>query len=40
MVTDVAPDYIHYIYISELGCYVALAEEWLDKEKVEFIHRT
>ena len=38
VVTDVSPEYINYIYISELGCYVTLAEEWLDKEKVEFIN--
>ena len=40
VVTDVSPEYINYIYISELCCYVTLAEEWLDKEKVEFIHGT
>ena len=40
VVTDVAPEYINYIYISELGCYVTLAEEWLEKEKMEFIHGT
>ena len=40
VVTDVSPEYINYIYISELNCYVTLAEEWLDKEKVEFIHGT
>ena len=40
VVTDVTPEYINYIYISELGCYVTLAEEWLDKEKMEFIHGT
>ena len=40
VVTDVAPEHINYIYISELGCYVTLAEEWLDKEKMEFIHGT
>ena len=40
VVTDVSPEYINYIYISELGCYVTLAEEWLDKEKMEFIHGT
>ena len=27
----------HYIFISFLGCFVLLAEEWLNKEKVEFI---
>lgn len=40
VVTDVSPEHINYIYISELGCYVTLAEEWLDKEKMEFIHGT
>ena len=28
----------HYIYINFLGCFVLLAEEWLNKEKVEFLH--
>ena len=27
----------HYIFISWLGCFVLLAEEWLNKEKVEFL---
>ena len=27
----------HYIFISFLCCFVLLAEEWLKKEKVEFI---
>ena len=27
----------HYIFISFFGCVVLLAEEWLNKEKVEFI---
>ena len=40
VVTDMCPDYINYIYVSELSCYVALAEEWLEKEKVEFINGT
>jgi len=40
VVTDVTPEYINYIYISELGCYVTLAEEWLIHEKMEFIHGT
>lgn len=32
------PEYTdHYIFISFLGCFVLLAEEWLNKEKVEFI---
>ena len=33
-----APEYTdHYIFISFLGCFVLLAEEWLNKEKVDFI---
>ena len=28
----------HYIFISFLGCFVLLAEEWLQKEKVEFLN--
>ena len=27
----------HYIFINWLGCFVLLAEEWLNKEKVEFL---
>ena len=27
----------HYIFINFLGCFVLLAEEWLNKEKVEFL---
>ena len=27
----------HYIFISFLGCFVLLAEEWLTKEKVKFL---
>ena len=27
----------HYIFINFLGCFVLLAEEWLTKEKVEFL---
>ena len=27
----------HYIFISFLGCFILLAEEWLTKEKVEFL---
>jgi hypothetical protein len=26
-----------YLYIRFLGCYVLLAEDWLQSEKVEFI---
>jgi Holliday junction resolvase len=35
--TEIVPKNIDYIYISELNCYVTLAEDWLKKEKVEFI---
>lgn len=27
-----------YMFISWLDCYIALAEEWLDAEKVRFLH--
>jgi hypothetical protein len=27
-----------YLYIKWLNCYTLLAEEWLEKEKVEFIN--
>ena len=36
--TEIPPkETTHYIYISWLGCFVLLAEEWLNKEKVEFL---
>ena len=36
--TEIAPkETTHYIYISWLGCFVLLAEEWLTKEKVKFL---
>jgi hypothetical protein len=38
--TAVEPIKISYIYVSDLNCYVSLAEEWLKKEEVEFIHGT
>ena len=31
------PDWTEFIYISKLVCWVMLAEEWLDREKVEFL---
>jgi Holliday junction resolvase len=37
VVTAVKPSKVKYMYISWLDCYVALAESWLEKEKVEFI---
>ena len=36
--TKVSPESTdHYIFISFLGCFVLLAEEWLKEEKVEFL---
>ena len=36
--TEIPPkETAYYIYISWLGCFVLLAEEWLEKEKVEFL---
>ena len=32
------PDWTEFIYISKLVCWVMLAEEWLEKEKVEFLN--
>ena len=32
------PDWTEFIYISKLVCWVMLAEEWLNKEKVEFLN--
>ena len=32
------PDWTEFMYISKLVCWVMLAEEWLDKEKVEFLN--
>ena len=31
------PNLTEFMYISKLVCWVMLAEEWLDKEKVEFL---
>ena len=37
--TEIPPkETVHYIYISWLGCFVLLAEEWLNKEKIEFLN--
>ena len=38
VVTELFPDHTDYFYISFLDCYVCLAEEWLEKEQVEFLH--
>ena len=32
------PIWTEFMYISKLVCWVMLAEEWLDKEKVEFLN--
>ena len=32
------PDWTEFMYISKLVCWVMLAEEWLEKEKVEFLN--
>ena len=32
------PDWTEFMYISKLVCWVMLAEEWLNKEKVEFLN--
>ena len=32
------PIWAEFMYISKLVCWVMLAEEWLDKEKVEFLN--
>lgn len=38
VVTDLKPlNTNHYMHIVWLGCYVMLAEEWLDLEKLEFL---
>ena len=31
------PEWAEFMYISKLVCWVMLAEEWLNKEKVEFL---
>ena len=38
--TEVEPQYTSYIYISDINCYVSIAEPWLQLEKVEFINGT
>ena len=38
VVSAIKPEVVDYMYISWLGCYVALATEWLANEKVEFIN--
>lgn len=38
VVTELRPKDVKYMHISWLGCYVALAEEWLEHEDVEFLN--
>ena len=38
--TETKPEYTSYIYISDINCYVSIAEPWLQLEKVEFINGT
>ena len=38
--TEVEPQYTSYIYVSEINCYICIAEQWLQLEKVEFINGT
>ena len=40
VVTSRKPDNTRYSFISWLNCYVLLAEEWLDKEDLEFMYET
>jgi hypothetical protein len=35
--TDIKPKSCRYNYTSWLDCYIMLAEEWLEEEKVEFL---
>lgn len=35
--TDIKPQNTRYMYISWMDCYVMLAEEWLENEKIDFI---
>lgn len=37
--TELKPEHAEkYLYISWLNCYTLLAEDWLAKERIEFIH--
>lgn len=36
-VTATKPEKVEYMYISKLNCYVALAQDWLEQENVEFL---
>lgn len=37
IVTEIEPLKAEYMYISKLGCYVSLAEDWLKVEDEEFL---
>lgn len=37
--TSIRPEKVEkYIYLSWLNCYVLMADEWLEMEKVDFLH--
>ena len=36
--TETKPEYTNYIYVSDINCYICIAEQWLEKEEVEFIN--
>ena len=36
VVTNIKPENTKYMHISWLDCYVCLAEEWLENEKMEW----
>ena len=36
--TETKPEYTSYIYVSDINCYICIAEQWLEKEEVEFIN--
>ena len=36
--TETKPEYTSYIYISDINCYICIADQWLEKEEVEFIN--
>ena len=39
VVTEIIPEKTEkYFFISWIKCYIMLAEEWADKEKIEFIN--
>ena len=36
--TETKPESTRYIYISDINCYICIADQWLEKEEVEFIN--